>query len=183
MNEKEVIKKVIQGDKQAFGKLAAKYEKFIFNIAKRIVKKEHDAEDVAQEVLLKLYKNMYQFKYESKFSVWLYRIVYNLSINFLNKEKKNQEVNIDDISDSALGLNDFVDKAYDKQLILIYSKNLLNQLPYHYKVVIDLYYFKEFTYQEIAEELDIPINTVKTHILRAKKTLKKIISNETNSGK
>lgn len=149
MEEKEIIKKVLKGDNEAFAELFFKHEKFIFNVVKKIVKLKEDAEDITQDVFIKAYENLTTFRGESKFSVWLYRIAYNLSINFFQRRKEKFTDDIENIPEAQ----DIVDKAYEQQMINIYADEILQLLPAKYRIVLDLYYFKELSYEEIAETL------------------------------
>ncbi|MEK6645100.1 MAG: RNA polymerase sigma factor [Candidatus Firestonebacteria bacterium] len=170
MEEKEIIQKILKGDKEAFAELFFKYEKFVFNIIRRIVETEQDVEDIAQGVFLKLYTNLFQFQGRSKFSTWLYRIVYNITLNFVQRKKdKFATENIDNIFE----IQDTTDLIDEQEITKIYVNKLLELLPPNYRTVLELYYFKDLSYEEIAVALNIPINTVKTHISRAKNIIRK----------
>ncbi len=83
----EIIKKILQGDHSAFGALVSRYQNYVFTLTNRIVKSREDAEEVAQDVFVKAFRALADFKGTSKFSTWLYTIVYTSSLSFLRKKK------------------------------------------------------------------------------------------------
>lgn len=174
-NEESLIKRIAAGEKEFFGELVLKHQDFIFSVVKNYVRFEEEARDITQDVFLKAYENIEKFRGESKFSSWLYRIAYNLSINW-SERVKGRETQLDDgLAETIPEEASAADEEFDKQLVLSRIKEIIEEIPVKYKVVIKLYYFEEKSYQEIADTLGIPINTVKIQLLRAKDLVRKKI--------
>ncbi|MBP7795877.1 MAG: RNA polymerase sigma factor [Elusimicrobiales bacterium] len=148
----------------------------MFNAIKKYVQIEEEARDITQEVFLKAYENIEKFREESKISSWLYRIAFNLSINW-SERKKGKEIQIDEETIADIpSEEDPYDKIYEKEMLSASLNEILETLPDKYKIVLKLYYFEDKSYEELSAILGIPINTVKIHLLRAKKILKKKFS-------
>lgn len=172
-NEEGLLKRIAGGEKEFFGELVLKHQDFIFNMVKGFVRFEEDARDITQEVFLKAYENIDKFRGDSKFSSWLYRIAYNHSINW-SERKAGRETQLDDsFAETISEEPSTADEMFDRELVLSRIKEIIEELPVKYKIVLKLYYFKEKSYQEIADTLGIPINTVKIQLLRAKEQVRK----------
>lgn len=176
LDEKEILKNILSGDRDAFGEIILKYQDFIFNLIKGYVKIEEEAKDITQDVFIKAYKGIEKFRGDSKLSSWLYRIAYNLSINWI-KRKKIDEVEInEDMVENTTVTKDWYDKMFEKEMIFENLNKVIENLPQKYKIVIKLYYFEDRSYSEIAKILNIPLNTVKIQLLRAKKIMEKSLT-------
>ncbi len=172
-NEANLLKRIAEGEREIFGELVLKHQDFIFNVVKGYVRFEEEARDITQEVFLKAYENIEKFRGDSKLSSWLYRIAYNLSMNW-SERRAGRETQLDDsLAETIAAPPDLADEIYERELILARITEILEEIPLKYKVVIKLYYFEEKSYQEIADALDIPINTVKIQLLRAKEHIRK----------
>jgi len=172
-NEEGLIKKIAAGEKEFFGELVLKHQDFIFNAVSKYVRFEEEARDITQEVFVKAYENIEKFRGDSKFSSWLYRIAYNLSMNW-SERVKGRETQLDDsFAETIAAPPDLADEIFERELILARITEIIEEIPLKYKVVIKLYYFEEKSYQEIADALNIPINTVKIQLLRAKEHIRK----------
>jgi RNA polymerase sigma-70 factor (ECF subfamily) len=176
LDEKEIIRNILSGDRDAFGEIILKYQDFIFNLIKGYVKIEEEAKDITQDVFIRAYKGIEKFRGDSKLSSWLYRIAYNLSINWI-KRKKIDEVEInEDMVENTTVTKDWYDKMFEKEMIFENLNKVIENLPQKYKIVIKLYYFEDRSYSEIAKILNIPLNTVKIQLLRAKKIMEKSLT-------
>lgn len=184
-NEIKLIKKCKRGNIDAFEELIENYEKTVFNIALKMVKNPDDAMDVSQEALIKVYKSISSFNFQSAFSTWLYKVVVNTCLDFLRKKKSNTysiDVPIEtedgeikrEIKDNINSPETLLDKQLTKELI----HNSINKLDDIHKTVIILRDIQGFTYEEIAQILDCSLGTVKSRISRARKNLKDIILKE-----
>lgn len=177
--EKKLIKKAINGDIKAFEKLIRKYQKYAYNISLKYMKDRQDAQDVTQDVLIKIYKNLKKFNMNSKFSTWMYRIVVNTSKDALEKRNKKQnEVDIDSEYDNARLLDSKYEplKEMENKVLKKKLNESINILNLKYREVIILCDLKDFSYEEISEILKIPIGTVRSRISRGRKKLRTIIN-------
>lgn len=172
-NEESLIKRIAAGEKEFFGELVLKHQDFIFNVVSKYVRLEEEARDITQEVFVKAYENIEKFRGESKVSSWLYRIAYNLSMNW-SERVKGRETQLDDaVAEAIPEPAGAADEAFDRELVLARIMEVLEEIPLKYKVVIKLYYIEDRSYQQIADTLGIPINTVKIQLLRAKELIRK----------
>lgn len=173
-NEQELIKQARRGNILAFEQLLSLYEGKIFNYLYRLLGARHDAEDATQEVFIKVYKNLHSFKIDKQFSPWLYKIATNTAYDLLRKKQADKEVPFlyreGDPPETILNHNPY--KNMERMLDLEVS---LRQLKPIYRTVLILYYRDDLTYETIAEILEVPLNTVKTYIKRAKENLSRIM--------
>lgn len=154
-----------------FEKMVFQYEKAIFSHILSLVRQKETAEDLTQEVFIKFYKNLAKIDPDKSFKSWLYRVATNTVYDYWRRRRHKSEFLIIDDQDNVFETIDQED-AY----LLIADKNDLERAlekikPIH-KTALLMRYYQEFGYEEIAAILDIPLNTVKTHLFRAKKELK-----------
>ena len=162
---------LINNDHRAYGELVLKYQSDVRGLFIKLTGGNKAlADDLAQDVFIRAYKYLKTFKATASFSTWLYRISYNVFIDYTKTLKKTD--NIDGYDCICDGVKD-VGSEIDMQ-------NALKVLKENEKVVILLHYDKGYSHHEIAKILDIPLGTVKTHLLRAKEKLKKYYNYERN---
>lgn len=171
------IKASKQGDIKAFEKLAKSYQDMIYTLCYRILKNKDDANDLCQDVLIKMFRNIHQYEVQSPFGAWVYRICYNESINKIRKLKKAKE-NQDHYEnqrenwlDTSNALNEM--QKTEKKEILI---NAINQLPEPDSFVLLAYYFDELSVKEISEITDLSIGNIKVKLHRCRKLLYNYLS-------
>lgn len=176
--ELAVIRKVQDGDVNAFEDLVAAYEKNVYNLALRMTGNPEDAEDMAQEAFLKAYNSLSAFRGDSKFSVWLYRIVSNVCLDYLRKKNKRGTVSLsvedDDGEDTQLDLPDLSqspEEVLEKKLTREAVQRGLAALPPDARQILLLREVQGLSYDEIGEVLGLEIGTVKSRIFRARKKL------------
>ena len=176
-----LIKEAQKGNTESFGKLVMSYEKFIYNTAFRMFSNQEDAKDIAQEALIKAYKNIDKFDFNSSFSTWLYRITVNTCIDELRR-RKGKETYSTDSDDEETGLSiqladtaGSAEEAIMEKETVFEVRNAINMLAEEHKAVIILRDIQDLSYEEVAETLDINIGTVKSRLARARKKLKDII--------
>ena len=170
--DKLILQKAKAGSLWAFEQILFCYEKAIFNYLYHLTSHKQIAEDLTQETFIKLYKNLEKIQPEQNFKAWVYKIATNSAKDFWRKQKAQKELFVEFPEDFETILPK--DAYYELELNES-SKEIetaLLGLKPEYKTVLLLYYQKELSYAEIAENLNIPINTVKTYIYRAKKALK-----------
>ena len=162
---------LIKNDHSAFGKLVAKYQSDVRGLFIKLTNGNRAlADDLAQDTFVRAYKYLRTFKATASFSTWLYRISYNVFIDYTKSLKKT-----DDIDDFDFISNDDIDVGSK-----IDMQNALKVLKENEKVAILLCYDKGYSHNEIANIMDMPLGTVKTNILRAKEKLKKYYNYERN---
>lgn len=176
--EMAVIQKVKDGEVNAFEELMAAYEKNVYNLALRMVKSPEDAADMSQEAFIKAYNNLDNFRAESKFSVWLYRIVSNVCLDFLRRQSRRGTVSLsmedDDGDDVQLDIADesqSPERLLERQLTKDAVRRGLETLPPDARQILLLREIQGLSYEEISDVLGIEVGTVKSRIFRARKKL------------
>lgn len=176
-HEKRCIQRVLNGDVNAFEELVRAYEKTVYNLALRSLGNAQDAEDVTQEAFLKAYRSLSRFRGESKFSVWLFRIVSNLCTDQLRSRSRRpvQSLTVDDEDGSEmLDIPDehfSPEKLLDRKLTRESVQRGLARLPDDARQILLLREVRGMSYEEIAQTLDLEPGTVKSRIFRARKRL------------
>ena len=170
--EKEMIARIIKGDTNAFSALVGKYQNLIFHVVKRVVPEQMDAEDVSQEVFVKVYRSIGNFKHQSKLSTWIAKIAYLTALNHLKKYKRSLT---EDYPEDVVSLKSDQDNPAEqlsKKNTSEYLNKLIEQLPEQYRIVVTLFHLEEFTVEEINETTGMPEGTIKSYLYRARKNLK-----------
>lgn len=184
IDEKELIRQAKKGDLKAYEDIIGLYEKRVFSTIYYMVKNDNDVEDIAQEVFIKIYKNLNNFKEESSLYTWIYRITVNVCIDELKKRKK--VVYIDEKIDTKDGEVELqlpdnskspTDIAEDNELKYRLEK-CIKKLPESQRMMIILRDIKGFTYMEIAEIMKMNLGTVKSKINRARAALKELLEED-----
>lgn len=175
MSQKEdqhYIDAIINGDTRAFSVLVDRYKHMVFTLAAKILKNHEEAEEVAQDVFVKVYTAISTFKGDSKFSTWLYKIAYYRSLDYLKKQKRSLNTSSID-SDTVYHLTNMESaldslEATERKLAI---KSAIDELSHDDAVVITLHYFEELSLKEIADVMNIEANTVKVRLFRSRKRL------------
>lgn len=168
--EKMIVKEAAAKNPAAFSQLIFLYKKRIVAVGRRFFYNQNDIDDFLQEVFIKIYENLDKFQGNSRFSTWITRIAYNTAINFKIRTKKSENL-CEETQSNLVSNYETPEETQLKQLTREAINNAVKQLPENYKKCIELYFYNNMTYEEIAETTDIPLNTVKTYIFRAKKEL------------
>ena len=176
--ESAVIKRILEGEVNAFELLMTAYEKNVYNLALRMCSNPEDAADMTQEAFIKAYNSLAAFRGDSKFSVWLYRIVSNVCLDFLRKQKRRPSVSLsveDESGESTeLQIPDETkspDKLLEQKLSREAVQRGLKELPEDQRQILILRELQGLSYDEIAAVLNIESGTVKSRIFRARKKL------------
>ena len=180
MEIKKQIDKAKQGDQVAFTFLLNHYWNEVYGFMLKRTENETNAEDITIETFSKAFDKIASYNSDFQFNTWLIAIAKNVHIDLLRKKKSSLFVEITDEEDQqAYNIADPTPSAEDE---LITEQNLsrllqfIKELKPHYQEVIQLRYFQEMTYQDMAEQLNEPLNNIKIKLLRAKKLLAEIIS-------
>jgi RNA polymerase sigma-70 factor (ECF subfamily) len=183
-NETVWVRQAQKGDKQAFCELVILHQTFVYNLALRASGNAQEAQDLTQEAFLKAWLSLPRFRLEARFRTWLYRIVINLCYNRHPHLKRELESLTIDESLDLPGTNVEADPLQameiTQQRLLLHQK--IAQLPATYRMLIQLRYHQELSYDEIAQIMDMPLGTVKTGLFRAHAQLRTflVMQNEEN---
>lgn len=167
-----LITRVLKGDQAAFGVLVNRYKDMVFSIVLKVVGQREQAEDIAQEVFVKVYKSLPKFRQDSKLSTWLYRVAYNEAISHTRRNKNVYFTSID-IEDNPLQLKDDMPdnecmSFEEKQDI---AEQLLAMLPEKDKIIIQLFYIESQRIEQISQIMGISVSNVKVKLHRIRKLL------------
>lgn len=186
--ETQLLESARAGSLVAFEELVLRYEKKIYNYCFRMTNNEQDAEDLTQEVFIRVYKNLKSFKGNSHFSTWVYRIAHNICIDRYRRLKipsislstggfgeEDKEI---EIASEELTPEDAVITREQQEMIM----KCIAMLKPQYRSAIVLRDIQNYSYEEIARIMDIPIGTVKSHISRARSALRKSVCSHLEGG-
>ena len=161
--EAAVIQSVLDGDVNAFETLVKEYEKNVYNLALRMTGNSEDAADMSQEAFIKAYNSLSSFRGDSKFSVWLYRIVSNVCLDYLRSRTRKPTVSLSTENDDGEEVElDIADESQSPELLLDRSLH---------REILLLREIQGLSYEEIAAALGLEAGTVKSRIFRARKKL------------
>ena len=187
MNENELIQGLKSGDEASFKYLVENYKDRIFNTAIGIVQNAEDAEDVAQEVFIQVYRSIHSFKGESKLSTWMYRIATTRSLDLLRSRKSKKRFGFmqrlfGEGSEPLYEIPDFNHPgvAMDRKETAAKLFKAIAQLPENQKAAFTLHKLEDLSYQEISEVMQTSVPAVESLMHRAKQNLKKILEKETD---
>lgn len=173
---------VLESDQQAFATLMKRYKKAVYFMVLKMIRDADDAEDLTMEAFAKAFRNLHKFKKDFTFSTWLFRIATNNTIDFIRKKKlKTMSLNTTMSDDGGNPVNiDVEDDDKNPQDEFIKSQRIemvrifVDKLPAKYRKLVQLRYFDELSYEEIAQELDKPLGTVKAQLHRSRELLYEI---------
>ena len=176
--DEDLVLRVQQGDKSAFDLLVIKYQHKIIQLVNRYVKDPSEAQDVAQEAFIKAYRALGNFRGDSAFYTWLYRIAINTAKNYLvsrSRRSSDYQVDIQDAEalENAPQLQgmETPERLLLNQEIVDTIKTAIDKLPEEMRVAIMLREFEGMSYEEIAEAMDCPVGTVRSRIFRAREAI------------
>lgn len=185
LEDRKLVARAKEKDPKAFEILERKYRKSVYYMLLKMVKNSDDAEDLTQEAFAKAFVSIEKFDSKYAFSTWLFRIATNNTIDFIRK-KRVQTISIDsplkgddgssmrlDVKDRGPDPNQVMLKEQRKQ----YLAKALDRLPEKYRTLVELRYFQELSYQEVADELQIPLGTVKAQLFRSRELLSQELKN------
>lgn len=174
LSDIELIDQTLGGNQAAYADLVKRHQRFVFTLAMRFAKNREDAEEIAQDCFIKAYRSLASFQKQSKFSTWLYSIVYTTAMTFLRKKRVDTE-SIDDentyiqLESQSSGMKNNMAENRSRSY---YLNQAIEQLLPDDATIITLFYMGEQSLEEIARTLGIEPNTVKVKLFRARQRLK-----------
>jgi RNA polymerase sigma-70 factor (ECF subfamily) len=177
-NEQAVLQRAQKGDTEAFAALVDEHQRYIYNLALRVLKDEDEALDLTQETFVRAWTALPNFRGQSQFRTWLYRIVTNLCYNRLPNLRRS----LTDLGDDVIADIPETDPTFDNPArgfesreLRLYLHQAIEDLDENYRLLISLRYQNELSYEEIAGMLNLPLGTVKTGLFRAKEQLRRAL--------
>lgn len=171
------IEQTLRGNVNAFAFLVERYKHMLYTLSIRIVKNKEEAEEISQDVFVKAYTNLRNFKGDSKFSTWIYRIGYYASLDVLKKNKRtiNSE-NIDDVKDvNVCAIQDVLTNLENEERKKVINDAIL-RLNEEERVILTLFYFEEMSIKEISKVVNLSLDNVKVKLYRSRKKLYTLLS-------
>lgn len=176
-------------DQKAYAELMYNYRDSVYFMLLKMTSNTDDADDLTIEAFGKAFKNLHQYTPDYAFSTWLFKIASNNCIDFIRKRKREilaVDKNIEDEEGNEIGNQlqsptlDPEEKLIEKQKIIL-MREVVERLKPHYRRLVELRYFEELSYEEISEELQLPLGTVKAQLFRARDFLYNIMKNSEGS--
>jgi RNA polymerase sigma-70 factor (ECF subfamily) len=166
-----IVSQVISGQKDMFRLLVRRYERAVYGMGMSFFRNSEDASDFTQEVFLKVYRSLSRFEGRSRFSTWLYKIAYNTAVNAVNRRKEYRSL-AEEEADNLENTGDTPERVLLRNAAREAVQTALKELPDRFRVCVDLFFFYERSYREIEAITGFPVNTIKSHVFRAKKLLR-----------
>lgn len=178
MINEEKIRQVYASDPvKGFKMLMDSFQEPIYNYIRRLVVSHEDAEDILQEVFIRVYRSFDQFRGDSSLSTWIYRIATNESLRLLNARKDEEAIPAAEVQEELIGklkASDYID--YENELAVKFQEAILS-LPEKQRIIFNLRYYDELDYEEISRILDSKVDTLKVNYHYAKGKIKEYILN------
>lgn len=184
LRDYHLVRKAIDaGDQKAYADLLSFYKDSIYFMLLKMTNNPYDADDLTIEAFGKAFKKLHQYTPEYAFSTWLFKIASNNCIDFIRKKKKNtfsMDKGFDDeagteLAQSIPSTSLDPEESFIKDQKIQVMREVVEKLKPHYRNLVELRYFKEYSYEEIAKELDLPLGTVKAQLFRAREFLFNIL--------
>lgn len=183
MDDATLISRAADGDKGAFDQLVRKYEGRAYQYAYRLTRNPDDAADIVIEAFVRVNSALKNFRGQSAFGTWLYRIITNCSLDLRKKDKSHRNVSLDQtmnvngseverqLEDEAPGPVEIVEKNAREEAV----QSALQKMPEYQQAMLVMYHVEMLSYEEISEALDLPIGTVKSRLNRARLALRDLL--------
>ena len=177
VHEHELVERCRRGDERAFQELVNRYKDLVFALIARTTPDRSRAEDLAQDVFLRVHRGLPYFRGEARLSTWIYRIVANVCVQDQHGRPPATESLDDDRTDARRATS-----ARDRQFSDLELRDRLEKaiarLPANYRLLIAAHYLQGVQYEDLAEAMELPLGTIKTQLHRAKRQLRRLLENE-----
>jgi RNA polymerase sigma-70 factor (ECF subfamily) len=178
VNERELVERCRSGDEGAFQELIDRYKDLVFALIARTVQDRSRAEDLAQEVFLRIHRGLPYFRGEARLSTWIYRIVANVCVQEQTRPRPASSVSLDDKRTSERVTPSASDRQFGDLELRDRLEKAIARLPANYRLLIAAHYLDGVQYDDLAEALELPIGTIKTQLFRAKQQLRRLLETE-----
>lgn len=176
LDEHELIRQIQQGNRKLYRMVVKQYQHQVYAVSLQATGHPKEAEDLTQEVFLQAYRSLSSFRFQSRFSTWLYRIAINKGLDWKRKKSRTPALLSPDIDQQSVSSSaDLPENILLKKEEQHRVRQMVEDLPDRYRNVVQRYYFDEQPYEDIATELGIALKTVETRLYRARKMLHQIM--------
>lgn len=193
MEDRNLVNRILQGETTLFATVIKRTEGLVSQIVFKLIKNPEDRRDLAQDIYLKVFKNLPNFQFQSKLSTWIGQIAYNTCLSYLEKKKfilleANDSVDENDEGivefpvnkNSSIAANETERQLFQAE-ISEQIQSAMETLSPIYKLLITLYHYEELSYEEMASITELPVGTVKNYLFRARKALKDTLLKKYNN--
>lgn len=174
-DDNDLIARFRRGDEAAFNQLVLRYQESVYQTARRLLGSHVEAQDVSQEVFIRAYTGLDQFRGEASFSTWIYRITVNLGLNALRHRKLRQFFSLSNPGLTIANKSPTPDQKMEQEEMITTLENAIERLPAKQKIVFTLRYFQKLPHAEIAEILNRDVGTIKANYHQAIRKLQKAV--------
>lgn len=174
-DDRELVARFQKGDEGAFNELVRRYQEPIYQVARKLLGSHQEAEDASQDAFIKAYGGLKDFRSESNFFTWIYRIAVNQSLNVLRKRKIRQYLSLESVGLTLTSRSPTPDQEMEKAETMTAIQQAIDRLPNKQKIVFTLRYFQKLPHAEIANILKRDVNTIKANYHHAIRKLQKAI--------
>lgn len=172
-DEQALIRQIVQGNLRAYQVLVERYQRLVLHMVGRVIQQPEDAEDVCQEVFIKVYKHLPEYQFESKLSTWIASIAYRTAINQAQKASRQATQALPETDNDSGWLTPEELLVHQDWKTFLHGQ--IAKLPVQYRTVLTLYHLDELSYEEIGQAMSMPEGTVKNYLFRARKLLKEAL--------
>ena len=182
-HDRDLIARASEGDIRAFEELVGRHQRRAHTVAYGIVRNAEDAREVTQDAFLRVYRHLKDFEGGASFSTWLYRIVFNLSIDLIRRRSPGRAVELEDHTDLSGAPDEWLPgrgehdpfKALDRTRLVEVMQRCLDELPPHHRTAIILREVEGLSYEEIAEAMEVPKGTVMSRLFHARRKMQRML--------
>jgi RNA polymerase sigma-70 factor, ECF subfamily len=175
VNERELVERCRSGDERAFQDLVDRYKDLVYALIARTVQDRSRAEDLAQEVFLRIHRGLPYFRGEARLSTWIYRIVANVCVG---EAARPAAISLDDHTAKREALTAASDRTFGDLELKDRLEKAIARLPAHARLLIAAHYLDGVRYEDLADALQLPLGTVKTQLYRAKQQLRRMLETD-----
>jgi RNA polymerase sigma-70 factor (ECF subfamily) len=172
LDDELIVSYVAAGQKDLFRLLVRRHERAVYGMGLSFFRNKEDASDFVQEVFLKTYRSLPRFEGRSRFSTWLYKIAYNTAVNGVTRKKEYRSLAEAEGTGGIASERDTPERILLRDAAREAVLEAIKELPERYRVCVDLFFFYDRSYHEIEAITGFPVNTIKSHVFRAKKLLR-----------
>src|SRR2546425_1823673 len=176
VHERELVERCRRGDEGAFQELVDRYKDLVFALIGRTVQDRSRAEDLAQDVFLRIHRGLPYFRGEARLSTWIYRIVANVCVQ--NQGRSLASVSLDDDRTRDRVAPGSPDRQFGDLELRDRLEKAIGRLPPHYRLLVAAHYLRGVQYEDLAEALQLPLGTLKTQLYRAKQQLRRLLETD-----
>src|ERR1700716_3325806 len=176
VNERELVERCRRGDEGAFQELVDRYKDLVFALIARRVQDRTRAEDLAQDVFLRVHRGLPYFRGEARLSTWIYRIVANVCVQ--DRGRAAPALSLDDERTRARATRSASDRQFGDLELRDRLEKAIARLPANYRLLVAAHYLQGVQYEDLADAMQLPLGTVKTQLYRAKQQLRRLLETE-----